>query len=114
MSDSLLRLCKSYLYAFGLLHLIAVAFGWRVAELGFLGTLVCVFIIAGGGTILAAYLDNAVWRSLLGAGYCLGWVVEWGRMVTWLPLWEPIQYYLVSFLNLAAAVALFTLAQEND
>jgi len=108
------KLCKAFLLAFGVLHIVAVIVGWEVAELGFLGTLICIFIVAGFGTMAAAYLDNSLLRILLGLGYCVGWVLEWGRMVTWLPPWEPIQYYLISFLNLAAATALFILVLDRE
>ena len=106
------KVFKGYLTAFGFMHIFAAALGWYVTELGPLLTLLLLGVVAGLGTIAAAMYENIHWRGVLAMLYCLGWVLEWGKIVTWMPLWDPIQYYLVSFLNLAAAVSLFYLSSD--
>ena len=106
------KVFKSYLTAFGFMHIIAVALGWYIKEVGPLLSIPSIGVVAGLGTIAAAMYENSHWRGILAVVYCLAWVLEWGRIVTWVPLWDPIQYYLVSFLNLAAAVSLFYLSSD--
>ena len=111
---TLVKLCKSYLYVFALLHVLAVLAGWRLAELGGIGSIIGLGVITGFGTAIATYKPNHLCRIAFGGLFSIAWVGEWGRIATWLPTWEPIQYYLVSFLNLAAAVAFFYLAEEEQ
>ena len=110
---TLVKLCKSYIFSFGVLHIMAAVLGWWLIPLGRWGSFIGLVLVGGIGLCFTIFYTNRYYRGAFFLCFCLAWIIEWGRIFTWMPPWESIQYYLVSFLNLACAVALFYLIEEE-
>lgn len=89
----------------------AAATGNYIQQLTYPGSMLALIL---GGFLLSLIPTSKTYPPLnhfLCTGYCLAWTLEWFRLITWVPSWEPIQYFMVSMMNLIAAICYYYLAE---
>ena len=107
--DQIKKAASSYLYFFGVLHIVSYFFGARITQFDPLISAAFLIFILGAGTILTAWTKNIHLCRLWAFLFIVGWCIEFTEWVTWATPWRHDQYLLLSNMNAVAAVCLIYL-----
>lgn len=106
------RLAKSYLMVYGFVHIAAIMLGIGVASQP--------DWVSVGGLLSSAFLcfigvaiTNKWFRWFMSFGWSVAAMVEWMKLIPWMPPYSDLQYNVFALLNLGAALSLAYLAGQN-
>jgi len=107
------KLAESYLYFFGMLHIVSVFFGAEVVQFGSIGSAAFLILVLGCGTLSVTLVRYPLLYWVWGVFFIIGWCIEFTEWAQWVIPWRHDQYMLLTCMNAIASICLIYLARAR-
>lgn len=107
------KIAYSYIWIFGLLHVVVIPLGFRLQELGPILSSIALLMMWAASWI-GIYYGARWFRVVMAIIFSIAWAYQWSHVYTWIPPWTDLQYAVIATMDFIQAISFAYLAEIWD